>query len=230
MLYTCRQHQRAEPCCTAETAECISCSYGQTIAELCSEHPETAGCPQGSKCSPPSSEKFDLPHKGCPVDGDASSCLSNDEHYYTLGEAWEACGRISECGIIMKYTDGYFYLRRHSDPDMEIAGSHSMLYTCRQHERAEPCCTDETAECISCSYGQTIAELCSEHPETAGCPQGSKCSPPASEKFDLPHKGCPVDGDSSSCVVNDEHFHTLVEAWEACGRNTECGIIMQYTD
>jgi len=233
MLYTCRQHHRAVSCCTAETAECISCSYGQTVAEFCSEHPETAGCPRGSKCYPPASENFNLPHKGCPADGDSSSCVANDEHFQTLVEAWEACGRITECGIIMKYTDGYYYLRRRSDPDMDIAGSHSMLYNCKRHHWLEGCCTEETAECISCSSGKTISELCAELPYTAGCPQAAPvhevCSPPTSG-FDLPHKGCPVENDRSSCVANNAHFHTLGDAWDACSRTAECGVIMKFTD
>merc|ERR1719189_3454607 len=187
-----------------------------------------------SNCSPPASEKFDLPHKGCPVDGDSSSCVANDEHFHTLGEAWEACGRNTECGIIMQFTDGYYYLRRRSDPDMEIAGSHSMLYTCKRHEWIEACCTDETAECISCFSGKTISELCAELPYTVGCPQAAPvhevCSPPPETEFTLTHKGCPVENDKTSCVANDAHFHTLGEAWDACSRTAECGLIMKFSD
>jgi len=164
------------------------------------------GGPVHEVCSPPT-RGFDLPHKGCPVENDPSSCVANDAHYRTLEEAWDACSRIEECGIVMKYTDGYFYLRRRSDPDREIAGARSILYTCVKHKQVE--------EVSSIVLGGPVHKV---------------CSPPQETEFTLTHKGCPVENDKTSCVANDAHFHTLSEAWDACSRTAECGLIMKFSD
>merc|ERR1719330_682210 len=102
----------------------------------------------------------------------------------------------------MKYTDGYFYLRRLTDPDMDVAGASSMLYTCR--EEVSPCCTDDTAECIACSYGITVVELCADDPDTAGCPQ--EAAPPAPSASDLKLVE-PLVADVEGHVLNDEEDH-----------------------
>lgn len=107
-------------------------------------------------CSPPA-HGFDFPHKGCGWDGDASSCLANNEHYYTLEEAWEACGRQPECGFIMRWTTGEFYLRRSTDPDMPVAGAKSMLYTCRQTDRW---CTNDGDNCMESRCCNTLGSTC----------------------------------------------------------------------
>lgn len=80
-------------------------------------------------CSAPA-ESFSLPHKGCPIDNLDSSCVASNQHYSTFAEAWAACGTVSECGLIMRWMDGTFYLRRNSDPNYPIAGVWSMLYSC----------------------------------------------------------------------------------------------------
>merc|ERR1712117_727920 len=110
-------------CCTEETADCLSCAVGKTLAEFCADRPSTVGCAHVvvqtkqrvfASCPPPEPD-FHLPHKGCGADGDDSACVANNEHFSTLSEAWEACGRFPECGIITKSIDGMYYLRRSSD-------------------------------------------------------------------------------------------------------------------
>merc|ERR1719330_1126365 len=209
MLYTCRRHEWVEPCCTDETAECLSCSTGKSISEVCAEHPYFVGCPQAAPvhevCEPPTAG-FDLPHKGCPKENDRSTCVANNANFHTLREAWDACSRTAECGVIMKFTDGYFYLRRRSDPDRELAGSRSIFYTCKRHEIVKEVTTVE--------LGDPVHEVC----------------PPPTYGFQLPNKGCPRDNDKSSCVANNAHYHTLGEAWKACSRISECGVVLKYID
>ena len=35
----------APTCCRANSAECLSCQFGQTIEEYCQNNPRTVGCP-----------------------------------------------------------------------------------------------------------------------------------------------------------------------------------------
>jgi len=87
-----------------------------------------------------------LPHKGCPTDNLDASCVAHNRHYNTFEEAWAACGTFSECGFIVLFTDGRFYLRRASDPDFPIAGSWSMPYSCGAvHEYVE----EKPTQCLS---------------------------------------------------------------------------------
>lgn len=145
---------------------------------------------------PPPLHGFDLPHKGCRVDGDTSSCVAGNAHYSSLGGAWEACGKFQECSYIMRYTNGLYYLRRSGDRDEPIAGAATMPYRCETEVRHTGALT---------------------------------CSPPTSS-FDLPHRGCGTDGDTSSCVAGNAHFSSLSAAWEACGEHPSCSYIMHFTD
>jgi len=119
-LYTCVKHKRVD--------EVSSIVFGSPVHEVCSA-PTSA---------------FTLPHKGCPIENNKESCLANDAHFHTLDDAWDACSRTAECGLVMKFTDGYFYMRRRSDPDREMAGANSMLYRCEvptvyvSHDTCEP--------------------------------------------------------------------------------------------
>ena len=47
-------------------------------------------------------------------------CLNGNKGYPYLHEAWKACGKIPECGFIIKDINNYYYLRRWSDPNMEV--------------------------------------------------------------------------------------------------------------
>lgn len=114
-------------------AEAAADGYGQaaspaeTPAEAAAEAASEAA-PPPQACSPPE-ESFDLSQKGCPTDS-MSSCVANNKNYATFADAWAACGAIPECGVIMRWTDGGYFLRRSSDPDFPVSGAASMLYSC----------------------------------------------------------------------------------------------------
>ena len=42
-------------------------------------------------------------------------CINRNKGYLDFEIAWEECGKIGQCGKIMKYSDGKFYLRRLDD-------------------------------------------------------------------------------------------------------------------
>ncbi|CAK0796412.1 unnamed protein product, partial [Prorocentrum cordatum] len=44
-------------------------------------------------------------------------------------EAWRACGILPECAVVLKASDGRYYLRRTTDP--EIAAGESATYSCK---------------------------------------------------------------------------------------------------
>merc|ERR1711971_723654 len=70
-------------------------------------------------CSAPA-EQFNLDQIGCPSDR-TDSCVAGNRDYVNFEEAWAACGRIPECGVIMRWTSGNYYLRRRSDPMVAVA-------------------------------------------------------------------------------------------------------------
>ena len=46
---------------------------------------------------------------------DVEACLNNNKPYYSLVEAWKMCGKVEECGFVMRYKDSKYYLRSLSD-------------------------------------------------------------------------------------------------------------------
>ena len=69
--------------------------------------------------------------KNCP--GTSAGCLNGNTGIPTLAEAWERCGEVADCGYIMKYVNGMFYLRRSSDPDrVDMEG---FTYDCNSNTR-----------------------------------------------------------------------------------------------
>ena len=56
-----------------------------------------------------------LPSKG--KNCQSNICLNSNTGYDTFVQAWTRCGEVAECGFIMRYDDGKYYLRRTSDPD-----------------------------------------------------------------------------------------------------------------
>jgi len=56
------------------------------------------------------------PEQGRDCWGDASSCLNGNKPFQNFADAWKACGRVPECGFIMRHPTAGFYLRRASDP------------------------------------------------------------------------------------------------------------------
>lgn len=76
-----------------------------------------------SACPAPTSPAFAGHGQAC-----GGSCINTNLQYGEFAEAWTACGIVPECGAIMKWTDGSYYLRRLSDPPLR--GGQSMIYSC----------------------------------------------------------------------------------------------------
>merc|ERR1740123_1015266 len=53
------------------------------------------------------------------------------------------------------------------------------------------------------------------------------CDPPV-ENFDQAGKNCPKDSDPTTCLNGNHAYATFAEAWEACGADAGCGLIMKY--
>merc|ERR1719265_1949543 len=89
----------------------------------------------GSACPvPDEAEGFSSIGKGCPDSPEASvtRCLDSNYGYRMIEDAWERCGKTEQCGAVMQSTDGLFYLRRTSDPDLELKeGVKMFTYTCK---------------------------------------------------------------------------------------------------
>lgn len=67
-------------------------------------------------------------HLECPIPAKADvmygkmcqpNCINGNKAYSTLKVAWDACKDIPECGFVMAWNDGKFYLRRSSDQNVE---------------------------------------------------------------------------------------------------------------
>merc|ERR1719330_251982 len=137
-------------------------------------------------CAPPV-QNFDLPQKGCPK-GDVYSCVAVNADYSTFAAAWAACGTEPECGFIMKWTTGKYYLRRHSDPDQPVLGASSMRFSCAGRPASEGG-GEATVAAAAPAAARTLilgdVGVASNGPKKV-------CSSPAKPKFDLPQKGCPT--------------------------------------
>lgn len=209
-------------CCQALTATCLACMNRNSVEDYCKLNPKTDGCHSHPTCGPPE-EKFALPHKGCPNNNtDLTTCVAHNQNFATFAQAWAACGELTECGLVMRFTNGRFYLRRLSDPDLTLAGAASML-----HECPGPSCPDTVPTGGGCPKGV----ICDYNPAPA-CHEGLVCDynpvacgentifsstatctgdgwliakrdiycPPATpgfcdapeEEFTLPVKGCPI--------------------------------------
>ena len=53
------------------------------------------------------------------LDAKNPKCLNGNKGYTNLNKAWEACGKIPECGFIFKDMSNYYFLRRWSDPNLD---------------------------------------------------------------------------------------------------------------
>jgi len=93
-----------------------------------------------SECSVPS-EKDVNNGKHCPPENGIAGCLNGNKGYTSLAAAWEACGKVTGCGFIMRYSNGNFYLRRLSDPDG--AGAGLWGYTYKPCPPAQEKCEDK---------------------------------------------------------------------------------------
>jgi len=150
-------------------------------------------------CSPPA-EMFNQPQMGCPTDH-TDSCVAGNRDYVYFSDAWEACGRVPECGAIMRWTSGNYYLRRVDDPKVPVAGAFSMFYSCN---------------------GQGAA------PQSTYQVQNAHCQPPTSGFVEAP-KGCRGSFPEGCVGGSNLNYRTLYEAWEACGETPGCELIMRWS-
>lgn len=93
------------------TASCLACAAGVTVDEYCQGSPGTDGCPEVAPAVCDS--QWVAPGKGC-----GGNCLNGNTPYNTLEEAWAQCEQVDGCGNILEWTNGNFYLRRDTDPDV----------------------------------------------------------------------------------------------------------------
>jgi len=70
--------------------------------------------------------------KDCPKVGSSYSCVNDNVPFGTFADAWKACGRIAECGFIMKHPTRGYFLRRASDPPAiaDRAAWPGVVYSC----------------------------------------------------------------------------------------------------
>ena len=61
------------------------------------------------------------------------TCMNGNKGYSQLNLAWEACRHMSECTSIMKWTNGWFYLRRSIDVDVFATNIHSYTFQCGEY-------------------------------------------------------------------------------------------------
>jgi len=150
-------------------------------------------------CAPPA-EHFDQKQMGCPTDR-TDSCVAGNRDYLNFTDAWKACGRVPECGAIMRWTSGNYYLRRRDDPVVDIPGAWSMFYTCG-------------------GSGETPASTITV--------QNAHCQPPIGG-FEHEPRGCKGSFPEGCVGGRNLNFRTLAEAWEACGITPGCDTIMRWT-
>lgn len=62
-----------------------------------------------------------------------STCVEKNRHFTQLENAWEKCGLLEDCGAVMQWSDGMYYLRRTTDPDSLsfVAGVKLWNYECQ---------------------------------------------------------------------------------------------------
>lgn len=90
-----------------------------------------------SSCPPPI-EKFALEAQACGKPG----CINKGRAFRTFSEAWNACGRVQSCGVILKWRNGKYYLRRSTDP------TYQRRRALRNSKRAMPYhCPEERNRC-----------------------------------------------------------------------------------
>ena len=59
----------------------------------------------------------------CPLSNDfkpggyhcSGGCINGNTGYWEYQTAWKRCGEIKQCKMIMKYTNGKYYLRKFND-------------------------------------------------------------------------------------------------------------------
>mmetsp|Transcript_64537 Transcript_64537/g.123163 ORF Transcript_64537/g.123163 Transcript_64537/m.123163 type:complete len:253 (-) Transcript_64537:127-885(-) len=111
-----------EPSCMFEEVE-----SGLQMVQLKTSATQRPACPM------PAASNVMHNGKRCPDElfgSSGSTCLNGNKAYTSMDIAWEACGKVHACGIIMQDADGLWYLRRFSDPDIMVKGVQMFAYTC----------------------------------------------------------------------------------------------------
>mmetsp|Transcript_125018 Transcript_125018/g.221525 ORF Transcript_125018/g.221525 Transcript_125018/m.221525 type:complete len:673 (+) Transcript_125018:91-2109(+) len=90
-------------------------------------------------CPVPDYSKGERHLKGC-LDEDPAQCINSNLAFSTLSDAWAQCGKEKQCSAVLQDTDGNYYLRRESDPDVEITSAMVDIklfpYNCQEKEEA----------------------------------------------------------------------------------------------
>jgi len=172
----------------------------------------STSAPKG-ECNYPPTRSFDLAPKRCAHL--PTGCIMNNKRFINIADAWAACARSSECGVIMKWERGY-YLRRITDPDSsDWTGGGSMLYSCEWERTSDQPIATKT--------------LTTKAPTTNAAPPDTTgvCAIPVLN-FELAPKRCaPL---PTGCLGNNERYESAEAAWEACGRTAGCDLVMLWTD
>jgi len=130
-----------------------SCKLCRTeVSTTAFSYPDQPIPPKVAKvdCGPPARQDVNY-GKNCP--SNAASCINGNVGYRTLAEAWERCGKVPGCGFVMRYVNGYFYLRRLSDPYVAFGGIWGYTYKkCTQPTPPPPVTTTSCVNYGSCSY------------------------------------------------------------------------------
>mmetsp|Transcript_147496 Transcript_147496/g.260091 ORF Transcript_147496/g.260091 Transcript_147496/m.260091 type:complete len:399 (-) Transcript_147496:162-1358(-) len=85
-------------------------------------------------CPVPNMTQYAPLAKYCPktLPGDKkeefSSCLEENRHFTQFANAWEKCGLLADCGAVMLWSDGNYYLRRATDPDSHVVVANVKLW------------------------------------------------------------------------------------------------------
>merc|ERR1719188_2264495 len=139
-------------CCMAMTAECLSCSAGLTVEEYCAENPDTEGCNSAGLV-----QAVAKTQEACQV-GDHVECPDENG---TMCAGNQCCPRS---------TYGKTYPCPSAEQGWSKCESSAKVTNCLE-QTPHACCRAMTAECLSCSAGQTEEEYCAENPSTEGCPR-----------------------------------------------------------
>mmetsp|Transcript_14554 Transcript_14554/g.26592 ORF Transcript_14554/g.26592 Transcript_14554/m.26592 type:complete len:622 (-) Transcript_14554:93-1958(-) len=183
---------------------------------------------------PPTCELPDMPPelpsgKACPAAGQhlngvwGVSCLNGNTPYWSLSAAWAECAKVSECGAILSTSDGKYYLRRLSDPDMpQEDSSRALFFQCAERDMYFQKKRKEK-EAAERARGDEV-----DREYKVKCPMPEK---PNMMPFG---KNCPEDGDNglygTTCLNGNKPYWNQNAAWVACAEVEGCGAIMQTAD
>jgi hypothetical protein len=98
-----------------------------------------------------------FPGKGCPSSG---ACLNDNTAYSTLEEAWAQCDQVDGCGNILLWTNGNYYLRRDTDPDVSAGRTLSHCPGFSSVPEIRPECGSVRPEPVSPGKGCPPDDIC----------------------------------------------------------------------